>query len=348
MKRIHRSVRSAQNVAVLLAVALSLAAGCKLDACRKLAEKFGGKKAKTLRATDDKSTIKVPGRWDSVKYLNDEATIQAVYSSRASFVIVLTESRDNFKEYTLQKYSDLVRGLMKKKMERVRELGPTALKIGGLPAIQYELHTVMFGNRQRMIHTVVQGETHYHQILVWTTPKYWERQKKTFHKIVRSFRALAGPGKPRPRPRAAAPVKPLRAKDGMSRVRVPMSWIAVSDLNKIATIQARSGTNDRFLLVITEAKAALGKAALQGYADIIRKSMQSKLQDYQETGPKKVQIGGLPGLQYVIRCSVGGIRVVYLATFLESKTNYHQVLLWTVKTMWPSAKGVLHQIAATG
>ena len=94
---------------IIPVVALVLAAGC--GCLRKpgsaSAPKTVTSVSRTLVSTDKQSQITLPPGWAEKADLHDEAELQAANPPKELYLIVLTEPKADFHEYTHEKYSQL-------------------------------------------------------------------------------------------------------------------------------------------------------------------------------------------------------------------------------------------------
>jgi hypothetical protein len=141
--------------------------------------------------------------------------------------------------------------------------------------------------------------------------------------------------------------KTLEATDGRSRIRVPGSWEKADDLNQEASIQAQHLKRASFVLVITEDKGDFAPYSLRRYSDLVRKSMQTKSESYRETGPRKIEVGSRPALQYEVRAEVMGFKQRMLHTSVAGERYTHQILLWTNNEHWSAQRPVFDKIVAS-
>lgn len=146
---------------------------------------------KDILSLDKKFQITVPGAWEEEKSLHEKADIQAAHRPSNVFVIVLTESKEDFDGMTVQKHSDLTRGSLMESLKDSQETGPKTLAINGYPALQYEIRGVFDGYlKVAYLHTTVETPNHFHQILVWTTASAFDKNRPTFEKIAGYFREV--------------------------------------------------------------------------------------------------------------------------------------------------------------
>jgi hypothetical protein len=135
------------------------------------------------------------------------------------------------------------------------------------------------------------------------------------------------------------------AKDGRSGIRIPPEWSRMDDLNAQAVIAVANGGLEEYLVVISEAKEDFASDfTLDRYVETCLGNMRTKIVVSELSPPSKVQIGGLPAVQYDLKGSVDGVNIGYVITFVGGKKAYHQVLAWTLRSKFEEKR---EKLAAT-
>jgi hypothetical protein len=140
--------------------------------------------------------------------------------------------------------------------------------------------------------------------------------------------------------------KVIKATDGQSQISVPDDWEARQDLNQEATLQAGSLPKNVFLIVIPDNKQNFTNFA--EYSKIASSGVVSNVQSATIEGPKNLTVNGRvnsrQALQYKIKGSVDGLKVIYLYTNIEGKTQYYQVMAWTIESEFARNEPLFQQI----
>ena len=140
--------------------------------------------------------------------------------------------------------------------------------------------------------------------------------------------------------------KEVVAPDGKSRLTVPQDWGALEELHKAAELQAGNKADEQFIIVISESKMDLDGMTLEKHHGITREAMLGKLKNPSASETEKVTINGQAALQD----ELGGTQeeeatnIVFLHTTVEDEANFHQILAWTTKSRWDSAKAQLYEV----
>jgi len=144
----------------------------------------------------------------------------------------------------------------------------------------------------------------------------------------------------------------LRSPDGKFQLTVPAGWQERPSLHQTAGIKAANIFQETYVIVITENKFDFADdMTLDKFTDITRQAMLQKAVDSNSTEPAPVTINGIEGRQYELDGVVNSVKISYLVTALETATNYHQVITWTLlsrKTQnHPTLKKVTESFRAT-
>jgi hypothetical protein len=152
----------------------------------------GGGQVVTSKNGD--SQVRLPAHWSPLQGLHERATIQAGNKQREEYLIVLSESKANFADdFTYRDYSRITREGLMKNIEQPKVVGePTELLINGRRAVRYEIHGVSAKTRLKIVylHTTVDGEKSFHQVLTWTLPTRLAEARAALEEATNSFREL--------------------------------------------------------------------------------------------------------------------------------------------------------------
>ena len=144
---------------------------------------------KEIASNDGKLKITTSGFWVQRTDLNKEAALQASRKDQDMYVIVITDSKSTLKDMTLEQHHKLTRDHMIEKMEKGSGTTPIEATIDGHPALQDEIT----GTRERtnlvFLHTTVDHDDSFQQILGWTTKSRWPKQSGELREITNSFHA---------------------------------------------------------------------------------------------------------------------------------------------------------------
>ena len=139
--------------------------------------------------------IRLPTGWKPAKLLNESATLQAVHPVQRRYLIVISESREDFDltvdlaEHAARTVSTLTGAL-----QVLGRHGPTNRQVGGFPARQFELETIVDGTLITYLHTTIEGARAWHQVIGWATQSQYSRS--VFDSMLEGFSESAAPTRP--------------------------------------------------------------------------------------------------------------------------------------------------------
>ena len=139
----------------------------------------------------------------------------------------------------------------------------------------------------------------------------------------------------------------IASDDGKIKVTVSGMWTKLPELNKQATLQVGYKTKDMYLIVFTDAKAAVGDLTLEKHYQITRDRMLQKMTDASATEPVSLTIAGHPALQDELSGTEKRTNVVFLHTTVDDGDHFQQILAWTLKSRWQQQNKLLREITGT-
>jgi superoxide dismutase len=103
------------------------------------------------------------------------------------YLIVITDTKANLDNFTLEKHHQQTRDRMLQKMKNASATQPASLMIDGHPALQDELSGTEKGTNVVFLHTTVNDGDHFQQILAWTLKSRWQEQAQLMREVTASF-----------------------------------------------------------------------------------------------------------------------------------------------------------------
>src|SRR5947207_15495125 len=126
----------------------------------------------------------------------------------------------------------------------------------------------------------------------------------------------------------------IASDDGKIKVTVPGMWTKRPELNKQATLQVGYKSKEMYLIVITDAKAALGDLTLEQHHQLTRDRMLQKLKNASASESVRLTIDGHPAMQDELSGTEHGTNVVFLHTTVDDGDHFQQILASTLKSRW--------------
>ena len=137
--------------------------------------------------------------------LNDNSWLQAVDPLRNRYLIVISESREDFDGgMDALEHSSRTRAALAGSVRVLAVRGPEERVVGGFRAVQDELDAVTDRTMLTYLHTTVEGHRAFHQVLTWATRSWFDRP--TFERLLDGFTEQPGPD-PRAQPLQVAPIE---------------------------------------------------------------------------------------------------------------------------------------------
>ncbi len=143
-----------------------------------------------LKSNNGSSQITLLEGWKEQKGLNEKAEIQAADSLNNNFIIVLSESKLDFNDMTIDKHSEATRSILLKAIGNPVVEGPTRLTINGVPAVQYKITGSIDNLNPVYLHTTIETPKNFHQVLAWTLASKYEKNKPVLDKVIGSFKEI--------------------------------------------------------------------------------------------------------------------------------------------------------------
>ena len=133
--------------------------------------------------------------------------------------------------------------------------------------------------------------------------------------------------------------KVLTSTDNSCQITVPALWQTATDLNADATLQASNLTGEMYVMVIRDDRSDFkSDMKLDGYADLLRKSMPTRMPDAQTTAPTSTTVNGLDAVEFEMTGSVQNIKFNYIYDLVATKDSFYQVISWTLPSKYDSNK----------
>ena len=142
---------------------------------------------KEITSDDGKTSVMVPGTWIKLPELNKQASLQVGNKSKEVYLIVITDTKTDVPDLTLEKHHQQTRDRMLQTMKDAAATEPVSLTIDGHPALQDVLTGTEKGTNVVFLHTTVDDGHHFQQILAWTLKLRWQKQNQLLRELTTSF-----------------------------------------------------------------------------------------------------------------------------------------------------------------
>jgi hypothetical protein len=177
----------------LSVVVLAAAMCCVLSifGCDKIVKVlFSAKEPVTITSDDGKVQATIPGNWEKKSGLHEDGLLQAANLREENYLVVIQDNKADLEDgMTVEEHSDLTRSTIMANVKNCQQTaGPIMLTINGRPAVQYELRGVVSGIKVVYLHTTADGDDKFYQILAWTMPSNYQKNKPILESVVNSFK----------------------------------------------------------------------------------------------------------------------------------------------------------------
>lgn len=131
----------------------------------------------------------IPGGWEEIPELHASADIEVGNREADAYLLVVSERKAILPKQSLAEYSEFTRAGLARSLDFPEQLGPRRIKVGGLPALQYQIRAISkSGQRLVYLHTSVESPEYFHQIVGWTRAENFKRDEPVMKSITESFR----------------------------------------------------------------------------------------------------------------------------------------------------------------
>ena len=127
---------------------------------------------------------------------------------------------------------------------------------------------------------------------------------------------------------------------------MPKSWKR-EELAEDATVQLANLFTEAYLIIYTEPKSTLPNHDLSSFGNAVRDSIADNLNKPNFKYLGSTTVNGKQALHYRIAGSVDNIDLVYLVTVVESKTNFYQIITWSLESRFTRNEGDFKNVIAS-
>ena len=143
-----------------------------------------------LKNEESNVQLTLPEGWVDVQNLRSDADLYVAREDRTMYVLVLAEPKSSevgtfsLANNATQYLSFLDRGLTQEQAE----VATNMTSLNGLDAVQYEIRGNVENQPIVYLHTTVEGETNYYQVVGWTTAAEYPAARDELQTVIQSFR----------------------------------------------------------------------------------------------------------------------------------------------------------------
>jgi len=138
----------------------------------------------------------------------------------------------------------------------------------------------------------------------------------------------------------------INSEDSLFSVTVPKGWVEVTDhsLNDQAELQAKRLYGNQYFVAIIENKNDLENYTFDEWLTKARDRYLATFESCTIITDKDVIIDGQPAKQYEINMIKDRVKITMLATYINGKNYFAQILAWTITSKYKSSFEELNAI----
>ena len=143
---------------------------------------------KSISSKNGQIQVEVPSSWKTQRDLHDNPDLQVANVWEDNYLIVLSDNKADFDDLTLEEHSDETRQILLESVDNIQiSRGPILLEINGQPAVQYEIRGSIDKTKVVYLHTTIEGQDHFHQLIAWTLPSKFSKNRPAMESVINSF-----------------------------------------------------------------------------------------------------------------------------------------------------------------
>ena len=147
---------------------------------------------KLLENEDQGVQLTVSEGWNNVQELRPDADLYVAHEEREMYVLVLADARrSEVGNFDLADNSATYRRTLAGELSQVQPQAVTGVTaVNGLDAVQYEVRGRVDNVPIVYLHTTVEGEVNYYQVVAWTTAEDYSAARPDLQAVIESFRGI--------------------------------------------------------------------------------------------------------------------------------------------------------------
>ncbi|MEM1238519.1 MAG: hypothetical protein AAGI45_01625 [Cyanobacteria bacterium P01_H01_bin.26] len=147
---------------------------------------------KLLENEDRGVQLTVGDGWNNVQDLRPDADLYVAHEDREMYVLVLADARrSEVGNFDLADNSATYRRILAGELSQVQPQAATGVtSVNGLDAVQYEVRGRVDNVPIVYLHTTVEGDVNYYQVVAWTTAEDYSAARPELQAVIESFRGI--------------------------------------------------------------------------------------------------------------------------------------------------------------
>lgn len=277
------------------------------------------------RAADGSFEVKAPV-WFEPAELNDAAELELATRTTEQYFLVLSEPRSDFVG-SLDEYGELTLGRYCATLGSCAQGRQVPRTLDGHAAVETVIEGRMGEVPFTMVHTLVEGEWAWFQVLAWTLHDRFPRNEPELRLLVDSFDELGPPVVDGEVP----PVQVFRSTDGDVELELPSDFVPTTAEGELVLRLEQPSAHAYVVLVgVEQPELSLDEAARVTVAQAVAPWADALVEP-----PERRRVGAGDAVFTVVSGTDGGARVHGVHVMVGGRRGMHQLLMWTVASRWP-------------
>ncbi|MGM9973779.1 MAG: hypothetical protein ACI33K_07050 [Clostridiaceae bacterium] len=142
--------------------------------------------------------------------------------------------------------------------------------------------------------------------------------------------------------------KAFASVDNVIELTAPEHWEKIDNLNSSANLQIGNLEKEQYTITISELASDFSDSfGLQEYYDAIIPPMQQSITNAEVSDIDNITIDGNDAIQFHLSGEVENIKITYLITVVKSEDYFHQIISWTLKSMYQEYEDLYKSVAGS-
>ena len=142
-----------------------------------------------FKSSDNKFQITIPGNWEVLE-INEDADIQVGNAQDEAYFILLADQKADLFGWNIEKHSRITLSNILSSLLLPEIEGPVYFEIDGKRAVQYKIAGAIEGMNIVYLHTTVESNNYFNQILTWALKSRFSGNEEIFRNVLSSFKVL--------------------------------------------------------------------------------------------------------------------------------------------------------------
>lgn len=143
---------------------------------------------KYVTSSDKLVKVSIPADWAGMS-LNEGAVLQYGSESKAAYLLIINDTKEDIEGWNIKKHSFITLAKLLSGVSSPVIEGPMYITVNGFQGIQYIVKGAVSGQMIVYLHTTFETPYTFSQLLTWTVPSQYEKNKLVMDGIINSFKS---------------------------------------------------------------------------------------------------------------------------------------------------------------